>query len=102
MPTKWPKSSVVRVLAWSAMGPGFKSRSGLNCAFSSPSFDIWWPMWGTVLGLRAAKGISSVQAWFPADFGENLFKTVETVTGLPYGVIYIAGSARTVCDGSWV
>ena len=47
---------------------------------------------GSILGLRAAKGISSVQAWFPADLGENLFKTAETLKGLPYGVI--AQSAR--------
>ena len=54
--TGWLGSSVVRVLAWCARGHGFESRSG-HVLFP-PICDIWWPEWGSVLGLRAAKGLS--------------------------------------------
>ena len=48
-------SSVVRVLARSARGPGFESRSG-HVLFSSPV--TFGGQCGSVLGLRAAKGLS--------------------------------------------
>ena len=40
------------VPAWYARGAGLESRSGhVLC-------DIRWPVWGSVLGLQAAKGLS--------------------------------------------
>ena len=42
---------------------------------------------GSVLGLRAAKGLSSVPAWFRADSGTNLIKQGEIVTGRPCGSV---------------
>ena len=51
----WSDSSVVRVLALSARGPWFESLSG-HVFFSSPV--TFGGQCGSVLGLRAAKGLS--------------------------------------------
>ena len=81
----WPDSSVVRVLARSARGPGFESRSG-RVLFSSPvtfGGSVWVHAWAA-----SSKGIvSSVPAWFRADSGTNLIKQGEIVTGRPCGPI---------------
>ena len=59
MPKVWSDSSVVRELAGSARGPWFESRSG-HVLFSSSSVTFGGSG-GSVLGLRAAKGLSY---WF--------------------------------------
>ena len=45
------------------------------CAFSTR--DIWWPVWGSMLGVRAAKGLSRQ---FQVDLVTNLIKQGEIVT----------------------
>ena len=75
---------MVRVLARSAWGPGFESRS--DRAFSSSVTFV--ALCGFVLGLRAAKGLSRwFPAWFLADSRTNLFKQGGNDTGLPCGQI---------------
>ena len=72
--TVWLDSSVSRVLAQYARGPGFEFRSG---------HVLFPPLWhlvaqcGSVLVLRVTKGLSSVLAWFRADLGANLIKQGE-------------------------
>ena len=46
--------------------------------------DIWWPVWGSVLGLPVAKGPSRR---FRADLGTNLIKHGEIVTSRPCGLV---------------
>ena len=85
MSTVWLGSSVVKVLARFARGPGFESRSGRV---------LFPPLWHLVASVgvcaRAAssKGtVSSVPAWFRADSGTNLIKQGEIVTGRPCGSV---------------
>ena len=66
----WLCSSVVRVLARYARGPGFESRSG--CVLFSP---LWYG------------SVSSVPAWFRADSGTNLIKQGKIVTGRSCGSV---------------
>ena len=81
----WLGSSVVRVLARYARGPGFESRSG-HVLFTSPvtfGGSVWVRAWAA-----SSKGtVSSVPAWFRADSGTNLIKQGEIVAGRPCGSV---------------
>ena len=84
-PTVWPDSSVVKVLAGSARGPAFESRSGHVLFPSHGTFggSVWVPA-------RAASSketVSLVPAWLRKDSWRNLFKQWKIVTGRPYGPI---------------
>ena len=79
----WLGSSVVRVLARCARGPGFESRS---MCFFLPC-DIWWPIWVHARAASSKGTVSSVPAWFRADSGTNLIKQGEIVTGRPCGLV---------------
>ena len=82
----WLGSSVVRVLARYARGPGFESRSG-HVLFSSP-VTFGGSVWGVLARAASSKETdSSVPAWFRADSGTNLIKQGEIVTGRPCGLV---------------
>ena len=80
----WLSSSVVRVLAWSARGPGFESRLG-HVLF--PPVTFGGSVWVRARAVRSIETVSSVPAWFRADLGTNLIKQGETVTGRPCGSV---------------
>ena len=83
--TVWLGSSVVRVLAQYARGPGFECLSGHLLLSSPVTFS---GQCVSMFGLRAAKGtVSSVPAWFREDSGTSLIKQEEVVTGRPCGYI---------------
>ena len=67
----WLCSSVVRVLARYAKGPGFKSRSGhvLLCFFSLLLHLV--AQCGSMFGLRAAKGLFVGSGMVPSRFGDK-------------------------------
>ena len=68
---------MVRVLARSARGPGFESRSG----------HVLFPFGGSVwVRARDASSKGTVSS-VPADTGTNLIKQGESVTGRPCGSV---------------
>ena len=77
----WLDSSVGRVLARIARGPGFEFRSGYD--FFLPC-DIWWLSVSSRLGQRASKSACFVvPPLFRADLGTNLIKQGKSVKGRP-------------------
>ena len=83
--TVWLGSSVVRVLARYARGPGFESRSG-HVLFSSP-VTFGGSVWVRAQAASSKGTVSSVPAWFRADSETNLIKQGEIVTGRPCGSV---------------
>ena len=81
----WLGSSVVRVLAWYARGPGFESPIG-PCAFSSP-VRFGGSVWVRARAASSKWTVSSVSAWFRADSGTNLINQGEIVTGRSCGSV---------------
>ena len=79
----WLGSSMVRVLARYARGPGFESRSG-HVLLSS----LWHLVasCGSMLGLRAAEGLFR-RFWHGSEQRTNLIKQGEIVTYRPCGSI---------------
>ena len=77
----WLGSSVVKVLAWYARGPGFE-----QCAFSAP-VTFGDSVWICARAASSKGTVSSVPGWFRADSGTNLIKQGEIVTGRPCGPI---------------
>ena len=78
-------SSVARVLARYARGPGFESQSG-HVLFAFPvTFGV--SVWVRARAASSKGTVSSVPAWFRADSGTNLIKQGEIVTGRPCGSV---------------
>ena len=76
------------VALWSECSHGLREVLGSSPgrAMCSPPMTFGGQC-GSVLRLRAAKGLSSVPAWFRADSGTNLIKQGEIVTGRPCGSV---------------